>query len=416
LKYFYDRKINKATLKNIRPEDELLLCCARTYMDSETTKCIKELLGKTLDWQYLLHNAFHHGIMQLLYWQLKETYPEAVPKDKMNQLKKNFKANSKCNLFLTVKLLKLLNLFKENNIIAIPYKGPIQAALAYGDPLLRQSSDLDILLREQDVLEAKELLVSQGYRPVPNLTKNQEIVLLKYLLEHTFIHNEDRIVIDVHWRIAPKYFMFPIDYEKLWERLKPISLLGREVMTFSPEDLLLILCIHGIRNSWEYLYLICDIAKLIHVYQEMDWNWVLSKSKRFGNKRFLFLGLYLANDILGSKIPKKILQKVKTDKVVASVASHVYKRLFCETCNSPNILEKSLLQLKLKEHLKNKIQYSFQLMIMVLTTDCKFLHLPPFLNFICYLLQPIRLCLQHRLNLMKKYKSISNQSGKLYSK
>ena len=227
-------------LKNINPEDKLLLCCVRSHIDSEINKHIKELINNNLDWEYLLQKALQHKIKPLLYWNLKEIHFEKVPDDIIDNLKNYFRANSKRNIFLTIKLLKLLNLFKENGITAIPYKGPVQSSLAYSDIFLRQFDDLDILFYKEDISKAKDLLVLKGYRPEPELTKNQEIALFKYLLEHAFIHDEDKITVGVHWRIAPEYFTIPIDYEYLWENRKPISILDQKVLTFSPEDSLLI--------------------------------------------------------------------------------------------------------------------------------------------------------------------------------
>ena len=64
----------------IRPEIELLLCCARTCMDSRRAERLRTLLRKDIDWTYLLQMALRQGIMPLLYINLNSTCPDAVPK------------------------------------------------------------------------------------------------------------------------------------------------------------------------------------------------------------------------------------------------------------------------------------------------------------------------------------------------
>jgi hypothetical protein len=94
------------------------------------------------------------------------------------------------NLFLEKELLRLLDTFKADNIMAVPFKGPLLAVAIYGDMLLRECGDLDFLIKRKDVRIAINLLVSLGYRPDP---KHQ----LDF--EAHFIHEETRSIIDLHW-------------------------------------------------------------------------------------------------------------------------------------------------------------------------------------------------------------------------
>src|SRR5512143_3608212 len=57
---------------------------------------------------------------------------------------------------LVPELFGLLEAFEERGVEAITYKGPALAALAYGRPSLRESLDLDLVVREGDVPTAEE--------------------------------------------------------------------------------------------------------------------------------------------------------------------------------------------------------------------------------------------------------------------
>jgi hypothetical protein len=62
----------------IRPEEDLLLCCSRTELDSERAERIKVLLKKEIEWLYLIQLALRHGLVPLLYRNLKATNPDTI--------------------------------------------------------------------------------------------------------------------------------------------------------------------------------------------------------------------------------------------------------------------------------------------------------------------------------------------------
>jgi hypothetical protein len=62
-------------------------------------------------------------------------------------------------------------------------------------------------------------------------------------------------------------------------------------MTLLPEQLLLILCLHnGAKHQWEMLGWIADVAQLITIHKNMDWDEVMKQAVESGIERILFLG------------------------------------------------------------------------------------------------------------------------------
>jgi hypothetical protein len=226
-------------------EAELLFCCSPISSDSDRAAQLRALLNEDLDWASLLRIAHRHGVVPLLFWHLSKTSPEGVPTTVLDRLRADFHANNLRNLSLTRELLKLLSMFEAQGISAIPYKGPALAAFTYGNLALRQFIDLDILVRKHDVSRAKDLLVSAGYRPEDQMTHAQEAALLQYKHERLFRHVADGSMVELHWGIIDRQFSFPLDPEHLWGRLDWVPLGSSTVTTLSPEDLHLILCVHG---------------------------------------------------------------------------------------------------------------------------------------------------------------------------
>ena len=147
---------------------------------------------------------------------------------------------------LTAELINLLKLLKQQNIIALPYKGPVLANLVYKNVALRRFGDLDIIVQQKDIFAVRELLIAQGYQPTKKMTDAELVKYLNSKTEHTydFLHEDKNVFLEIHWRIAPKYIT-PITAKDLWEDLEPFSLAGTTINNLPLEDWLPILCLHG---------------------------------------------------------------------------------------------------------------------------------------------------------------------------
>lgn len=392
------------------PEVELLLCCAQTCNESEKAARLKALLQGEIDWAYLLWAADEHGMMPLLFWCLNATCPEAVPKVTLSHLRGLFHDNARRNLFLTGELLKILKLLEAHGIPAIPFKGPTLAAFAYRNLALRQFGDLDILVRERDIPTAKGLLISLGYQQQSSLSRAQEAAFLHSEKHYVFERNDGRSRVELHWSLVTRSDACRLDSEYLWVHLERVSLGGSSVWTLSPEDLLLILCVHGWRHHWERLSLIYDVAKVICVHERMEWEHLAKRAGTQGIERTLFLGLFLANDLLGATLPEEILQRVQGDPTVEALAKEGRERLLGkvdgqrgDSGNIGNIIRVHTSYLKEREHLGDRIRFSVLAALTPNERDWMLLQLPTSLWRLYYVLRVARLTGKYGRKLLRRY-------------
>lgn len=344
---------------NVRPEVELLLSCARTQIDDERAQRIKSLVKEDIDWQYLIEIASRHGLISLLYANINAITKEAVPEADFAQIRSFFYANAQRNFFLTEELVKIFRLVQEHGISSVPYKGPVLAVSLYGNIALRPSGDLDIVVQQPDVFKFKDLLISQGYRPKDDLTEAEEIVFLQSKSEHAYslVHDDKQILIEIHWRITPEYTS-PIETKHFWEKLEPFCFGGTTISNLALEDWLPILCVHASRHRWERLIWLCDIAELIRVCPGINWERVIQQATVFGCRRVLFLGLFLASYLLGARIPTEVLQRIKADTEVNSLASEVCEELFQDVNAHQRFSGKmTVYQIRVRERLQDKLLY-----------------------------------------------------------
>jgi len=104
--------------------------------------------------------------------------------------------------------------------------------------------------------------------------------------------------------LLPKHF---------WQRLEPDRLAGTQIANLSLEEWLPILCAHGSRHRWERLTWLCDVAEIMCLRLEMDWDVVIARSQVLICQRMLFLGVLLAHRLLDAPLPIAILQKMQAN-------------------------------------------------------------------------------------------------------
>ena len=388
--------------KHARPEIELLLCCSRTSIEPAIAQRIKIILQEEIDWEYLLETASKHGVKPLLYQSLSQVGKEAIPPGIMNQLRQDFRTNALRNLNRTKELLKILDLFAIHQIPVFTFKGPAIASLAYGELSLRQFSDIDILVRERDILRARDLFLSQGDEmkiELIELTKEQKEIFIRSPQIHEFvrecaypfIRKQSQVTVELHWQMMPKYFSFPIDSEELWERLIKVPILSTNILTPSPEDSLLLLCGHGIQECWDKLNRVCDIAELIRRHPNLDWDSIMAEANRLGCQRILFLGLFLAKELLDAIVPDFVWEKIEADPVVKELGVQAYDGFFPNGNISNQSFPTTRLHLKARERFIDKVRYFLGVMITPTTSDWLVLPLATYPSFLYYLLRLIRL-------------------------
>jgi hypothetical protein len=382
-----------------RPENELLVCCARVPSEAGNADRIEALLQEAIDWEYLLEMAAEHRMLPLLYWHLSSASQEAVPENVLSRLRHSVQTNKLRALLLAGELLNLHELFERRGIPVIPYKGPVLAASVYGDLGLRMTGDLDILLRKQDVLEAKELLLSRGYEPArwktdTRLTPAQESAFLRFEREYPLDRYDNGLSVELQWGVMDRHFPFSLDLESVRERLQRVSLGGGNVPTLAPEDLLLILCVHASVHLWDRLQWVCDVAETTRVCREMDWNLVMERAAALGSERMLLLGLHLARELLGADIPENASRRIKTDPAVGELAAEVYEGLFQKHEESRGVLEGSLFRsfhYRMHERRRDRFRYTLHTMIDPNVADWERFPLPEWLFPLYYAIRPLRL-------------------------
>jgi hypothetical protein len=224
------------------------------------------------------------------------------------------------------------------------------------------------------------------------LTDEQEAIFIEYGCEHAFVREDEAVMVDLHWAIVPLHYSFAVDPESLWARLDRITLNGRNVLTVAPEDSFLLLCIHGAKanHCWLQLSWICDLAELIRVHGNMDWRRMIDRAREVGSERMIFLGMFLASDLLGADLPDQIMQEVRADPAVEALAVQVYGWLFSDPKDQPSLVRMRLFHLRTMTLLRDRARFLLELMTPT-PLEWELMPLPRYLYGLYYVLRPLRL-------------------------
>jgi len=375
------------------PEPKLLLCAARQFVSSEPAEGFPELLRHVTDWPRLFELASRHGVSPLVA-QLLHQFDRPLPEFCATQLQAESRERARQSLYLTAELLKVLDLFETHSIPALAFKGPVLAASLYGNIALRESVDLDILIRREDVPRAKEAMLAQGYRTDLPTDSAPETAYLRARYELHFT-TENGLLIEIHQAFLAPYCCFSLDDEALWRRLERKSFCGREILALTPEDLLLALSAHATKHRWSRLAWICDVARLLVVSnEEIDWPLLTSRASSLGAGRMLRLGVFLAGHLLGAPVPAEIMQSAEQDQSLVRLAGSVVKSLFREDTAAGDLGD-HLFFLNARERFRDKLVYCTRLAFTPTEEDHSALSLPS-------LLSPLY-CPLHAFRVMGKY-------------
>jgi hypothetical protein len=370
-----------------RPEHELLVSCART--DAAAVP-VREFAARKIDWEYLFLLARRHAVLPLLYLQLERHASDLVPPESLRLLKQHYLENSARNTILTAELCRLIELFARSGIEAIPYKGPLLSLIAYGDLKLRRFVDLDVIVKKTDVLKARQILLDEGYTPAKSLSLSQQELLLHTQHNMQFTRDNRRLIIELHWEVAPHLFASSVGAESLWQNLETIDLNGAAVKALSPEDLLFSLCVHGSRHLWERLSWICDVAELIKRHQ-FNWTALLERAANADSDRMFLLGIHLAERLLEAPVPEEVKQRCNYDPRLESLAQNIVEHLFNGTTHVPaSSREIFKYNLGVRKTLGARARYLIY-MFRPTDSDLRTRSFPARLNFAYYVMRPFRL-------------------------
>lgn len=346
------------------------------------------------DWADFLALMDLQGVGPLAAAALLSVDAGMIPEDVQGALRERVHLGALRAGILVQELLAILETLEARGVAAIAHKGPALSMLAYGRVGVRDSVDLDLVVGENDVTAASEVLRELGYRRYtpPELSPRQDEAWRRTWNEYEFVSHDGWLFVDLHWRMCPPRYPFRIDPGRLWSRPARIALGNREVRIFPPETLVLLLCLHGAKDRWHKLIWVCDIDRLIRACPSLDWEEVRDFAGESHCARALALGLLLAHDLFETPLPAPV--RLVTRRAVADLAAQVEGRLAAGGIRRSWRWEHFGVwpfHLEIFDTWRDRALYLVRTLVTPLVWDWQRVRLPDPLYPLHYLMRPLRL-------------------------
>jgi Uncharacterised nucleotidyltransferase len=350
-------------------EFELLCALAGAELAAERIERIANWNLSNLDRSEFLRLAEHHGVLPLAARNLIE-HARGLPPEIGCSLRSAYDANLRRSLWFTAELARIMQHFERRQLRAVPYKGPVLAQSAYCNVGLRSFSDLDFLISPADFDRVKQALAEIGYRPSVHFTPAVERFWLRKGYERSFDSVAGPNLVELQWALLPHFYALDshsddlhsddLRVEDLLERAGRTVVGGCEVPCLSPEDSVLVLCLHAAKHLWTRLIWLADIAETLRS-QTIDYSLVFSRARALGIARILGVSFWLVKNVLQAELPKAAEEMIAADLRVSALGGEFAGRLARGAAYDFESTEYFRLIMKLRERRADRWRYLWRL-------------------------------------------------------
>jgi Uncharacterised nucleotidyltransferase len=341
------------------PELDLILACCADQSGESTGARIQQILRHGVDWERLLDLGHDHGLVPLLYRRLSNVM-EATHSPGLEALRREDQSNAHRALWLTVELLNICRHLQARGLEVLPYKGPVLAEALYGNVALRQFSDLDLLIRGEDLHRIKVALAELGYAPGLRLAQAAERDYLKSGYEYTFDGARGRNLLEIKWQILPRFYAIGFDVGDFFRRAGAVRIEGQQLRTLCDQDLMLVLCVHAAKHAWRQISWLRDIAHLARS-RALDWVELRARAERLGILRIVIQTFLLAHKLLGAELPAQL--GTQNDADAEALTQRIVKLIVADEEFDPETIAYFRLMTELRERGRDRISFWWRLLV-----------------------------------------------------
>jgi hypothetical protein len=349
---------------------------------------VSRLAAGVKDWDTLLELAADHGVLPFLFRALAQE--ASVPPDAARRLLALHHGNIARCMTNAVELTWILKRLEDQSIPAMPFKGMVLAASAYGDSSARPAGDIDLLVYRRDLKAASRLLAQRGFELLTE-TEQDGSPTDPNKFEHHFERPADGLVVELRWRlemIQPR-FKRDLGMDWVWPQRQTATVAGATIPNMKPEIALPVLCMHGCQHVWSRLLWICDIAKLLESNPSFNWAATMREAKRNGLLKPLALGVMLASRVAAAPVPEAVLRRFEADSCLAATARHIDENLFIAPGSvPPSRLPYNIQLLSFTDRARLLLSRDF---LQPSPRDLEMMPLPKALHVLYPLVKPIRM-------------------------
>lgn len=230
--------MNQSNQFGQKPEEKLFLELA------QKNPAVRDLkITASFNWERFLKFCELSGLGPLVYLNLKNN-PAEINLEILEKLKSKYWANVLKIFSNWPMITKFFKTLENSGRKAVPFKGLVLAFELFGEFTLRESIDLDILVKTEDF---PKLLTGLAEEFILKEIEPEGIPFDDFFRHHAFIIKDKKTLIP----LFVEFHKLPEEGAnfKVWERLVLKEINGLKIWCLCPEDHLIFL----VRNFWHHL-------------------------------------------------------------------------------------------------------------------------------------------------------------------
>lgn len=293
------------------PTATLLLVLCRNELTSEEEQQARAAVRQGVDWELLARTAELHEVSPLVWRNLSRLEMQSQVSSSawqaLDAIARQTMLDGTLRLFQSALVVRHV---QEVSLAPVVLKGFAVGQLLYSDPVLRATSDLDLLLPRADLEPAVARLESLGFIGPPASAKSYYLVHGYHLVVKGRLLGQP-LAVELHWDLASRR-VFPLDMEMLLTRSVPFVLNNVPTRRLSIDDTLLHLVLHIRKHRYVGLRWLCDVAELLRRYNTaLDWTYIVQSADTAGIRTLLYTTASLAKAWLAAPVDLAILKQLQ---------------------------------------------------------------------------------------------------------
>lgn len=275
---------------------EFELICLAAHPTPDLAR-IRERLHRGVDHPALIELAAVHGVRPHLLHCFGLLGWETVPESQRTALEHFRRHHLTRTLSLVSELCRLADRFDAASIPFMSFKGPTLALALHSDLARREYNDIDVLVPDEHVGAAEDVLTAMGYHNVQGDHAFRQFFLASFK-QYAFTRADGAAAVDLHWSFSGAHVPFPLTTADAWNHASSITIGDREIPSVAGTDLALLLAGHGTKEAWSLLKWVSDFAFMIQRHRNLDWADIHRRARTRGCGDTVLLGCMIVAELL----------------------------------------------------------------------------------------------------------------------
>lgn len=292
--------------------DQLILSSVRVHPTAADLERLDALIPLIDDWDYLSRTIIERGIGPLFFNKLSLLSNAAfIPEVAKSNLQQAYFRTLSRSMVLYDAFRRVADAFTLNHIQVVALKGIHLAEWLYGDIGLRQFSDIDLLVKQEDGEQCLNILSELGF--VQSGDEVSHLITEKIGIVHYPAMVRNEVSVEIHIDLHHRRNAYSLDVNKIIENSEPLIINKSQVQVMELHDLLIYLCIHLDKHfaGGEVQFTsFSDITNLLDVHAaEIDWPKLESSCKEYNCVDNVYKYLLIAAEYFNAPVPATVTEK-----------------------------------------------------------------------------------------------------------